>query len=137
MSFWKRKPDEETLLKRRTVLLIDDDLPIRRSTKRLLERQDYVVTTCASGMEGVETYREKHEGIGLILLDVKMPKMNGHETLLELFKINPEVRIVIISGYAREMLVHQCMDDGGLAFLAKPFMKSDLYATIEKYIADA
>ena len=137
MFGWKGKPDEATLLKRRTIMHVDDDMPLLRSTKSLLEKQGYVVITCANGLEAVETYKEKHEDVGLILLDVKMPKMSGCEAFNELLKINPDVRAIIVSGYARDILVRECLDAGALAFLGKPFMKAELYALVEKHIADA
>ena len=85
-----------------TVLLIDDEEQIRRSMARLLESSGYRVLLAADGIEGLDIYRRQPGEIDVVILDMSMPRMSGQEVLANLQRVNPEVKVLIFSGYAPE-----------------------------------
>ncbi|MFH1156616.1 MAG: response regulator [Pseudomonadota bacterium] len=82
------------------VLVIDDEPSVRNSFVLALEDTYYSVETAASGEEGLEKFRERD--FHLIYLDLKMPGMNGVETLREIRKINKDVPVYIVTAFAKE-----------------------------------
>ncbi len=85
---------------RGTVLLVDDEPVLRRVAARLLEKLGYQVIQAADGFEALAFYRERAAVIDLVLMDLVMPGMNGYQTLEGLQLINPQVRVLLSSGYA-------------------------------------
>ena len=83
------------------VLLIDDDDLVRKILRRILEGADFEVVEAADGDEGIRSYEA--EPIDVVVTDILMPKKEGIETIIELRRINPEVRIVAISGGGRNV----------------------------------
>ncbi len=102
-----------------TLLLIDDEEEIRIATKELLEAEGFKVYTAGDGAEGINIYREHRDEIDLIILDLNMPKMSGKETLAQLLLLNPNVKVIISTGYITESEKEEV---GGVAgFIEKPF----------------
>lgn len=81
------------------VLLIDDDDLVRKILRRVLEGADFEVVEAADGDEGIRSYEAEPSDV--VVTDILMPKKEGIETIIELRRINPEVRIVAISGGGR------------------------------------
>ncbi|MCM8818629.1 MAG: response regulator, partial [Candidatus Omnitrophica bacterium] len=81
---------------RPTILVIDDELGPRESL-RILFKNKYNVITAESGPKGIEII--KNEKIDLVILDLKMPKKNGIETLIEIRNYNKDVPVIILTGY--------------------------------------
>lgn len=79
-----------------SILVIDDDAPIRKLIRRILAPLDIDVFEAANGREGLEICREKTPGI--IITDIVMPEKEGIETIFELKKLNPDLEIIAISG---------------------------------------
>ena len=98
------------------VLVIDDDKVVLRTVSRLLQRMDMVPVCASSGAEGLRHFRESHPSIQFVLLDWRMPEMSGEMCLEHLRGINPDIPVMIVSGYAEETLGAQV--DG---LLRKPF----------------
>ena len=69
---------------------------------RLLESSGYRVLLAADGIEGLDIYRRQPGGIDVVILDMSMPRMSGQEVLANLQRVNPEVKVLIFSGYAPE-----------------------------------
>ena len=80
------------------ILLVDDDTLVLQSLSLSLEDEDYAVTTAASGKEAVEHCRE--HPFEVVVCDIRMPEMDGIETLRAIKEIQPRVRTVVITGYA-------------------------------------
>jgi YesN/AraC family two-component response regulator len=79
-----------------TILLIDDEASIRRTLKEILEFEKYQVLEAPDGFSAIDIF--KKSAIDIVLLDIKMPKMDGLEVLDFLQEINPEVPVIMISG---------------------------------------
>jgi two-component system cell cycle sensor histidine kinase/response regulator CckA len=97
-----------------TILVVDDNLDIRKLAKLFLEHSGHTVVTAADGDEGLRVYEEQHANIALLLSDVKMPKMNGLELAVRVLGMNSQLPVLLMSGVAG-------CDYGGLECVAKPF----------------
>ncbi len=104
-----------------TVLLVEDEEPVRTLVRTVLERNGYRVLEAPGGPEAIEI-AERHEGpINLLLTDVVMPKMSGLELAERLTTLSPQLKVLYISGYAEEVLADRGLSDQGRALLQKPF----------------
>lgn len=116
----------------RTVLLIDDEEAIRTVGKAALERFGYTVHLAADGLEGLEVYSALGSDIDLVVLDLVMPRLGGAACFERLKEINPEVKVVLMSGFTRNRRVNDLMARGCLFFLRKPFELADLVNTVRE-----
>ena len=82
-----------------TVLLVDDEESVRNLGNRMLERLGFKVLIAVDGQQALETFRELHNEIVLVILDLTMPYMDGEETFRELRRIDQKVRVIMSSGY--------------------------------------
>lgn len=115
----------------RTLLIIDDEDAVRETTTRLLERHGFHVLAADSGPAGLKMVVEEDACIDLILLDLSMPSMSGHEVLAELRRLRPDVKVVIITGYAAvEVDV-----EGADGILQKPFSVAALLGRIDQVLS--
>ena len=114
------------------VLIIDDDETVRVVARRLLERRGFAVVVARDGVEGLELFRRAEPTFTLVLLDLTMPKMGGAATMAELQRIDPDVRVLLTSGYReREVTAHFVgMEPAG--FVQKPFRAEELYSAVTR-----
>jgi len=116
------------------ILIVDDNEAIRRVTRSVLERAGHVVLDAEDGEMAVELFREVHASIGLILLDLSMPGIDGVETLHLLRTINSVIPVVMMSGYDEPISLTAAE---GLAFLQKPFMPAELRDLVAELLPPA
>ena len=83
-----------------TILLVDDERLVRNVGKMFLTRSGYQVIEADSGEEALSSYREELSRIALVILDINMPGMGGQKCMQELISMNPEVKIIVASGYS-------------------------------------
>lgn len=102
-----------------SILVVDDEPNIRAMFQDALQRSGYQVTTAASGGDALSLASDQR--FDLTFLDIKMPGLNGVETLKALKQLNPDVNVVMITGYAAEDLVAASLDGGAFLCLPKPF----------------
>ena len=103
------------------ILVVDDDEFVRSFATRALTMNEYHVTACADGLEGVEKYREIGDAIDMVILDMVMPNMSGDKCFYELQKIDSTVPIVVASGFDRNSAIATLVNDGAVGYLHKPF----------------
>jgi len=103
------------------VLLADDEESVRSMTRQMLERLGLSVVTAGDGRDAVELYRERGKDIDVVILDLTMPRMNGEETFRELRAINPDVRVVLSSGYTETEIETRFAGKGIAGFIQKPY----------------
>ncbi|MGE5784370.1 MAG: PAS domain S-box protein [Myxococcales bacterium] len=113
------------------VLLVDDDESIRRTGRGLLEAAGFDVLTAADGWEALEQYRT-HEGVRLVILDLTMPRLDGEGCFRELLRLDPQVRVIMASGYNEQDVVNRFRDKGPEGFVQKPYNTADLMPKIRK-----
>jgi len=119
------------------ILVIDDEDLIRELVKEMLEAEGYVVYTAANGKDGVRLYRK--ELPDLIITDIFMPEMEGLETIQELQRVSPNVKIIAISGGGEKGMLSflsYAKRFGALRALEKPFSRQELITTVGELLAE-
>jgi two-component system, cell cycle sensor histidine kinase and response regulator CckA len=113
------------------VLVIDDEENVRLVAARMLERRGFAVLIAADGPTGVALYESSDAPVGAVLLDLSMPQMSGVEVARSLRRLDPGVRIVLMTGYAEEDARRRFAEMGVAAFLQKPFTLGDLAGAMQ------
>jgi two-component system cell cycle sensor histidine kinase/response regulator CckA len=120
-----------------TVLLVEDEELVRQLTREILRRTGYRVLEACDGVDALGIVREHPGRIHLLLTDVVMPRMSGHE-LVELARpLRPDMRILYVSGYSEEAIARQGQLTEGIELLAKPFTPGVLTAKIRQLLDHA
>ena len=115
-------PTESSAASEITILVVDDEDVVRTSTVKLLERTGYQVCEAVDGRQAMEIFRRDAAEIHVVLLDLNMPGKSGHEVLVELREVNPQIKVIILTGYA----AHEDEVEGASALLQKPFSVDEL-----------
>ncbi|MFW6115666.1 MAG: response regulator [Chloroflexota bacterium] len=113
-----------------SVLIVDDDWGTARTTALILDRKGYAVETAASGAEALAKVRERP--FDVILLDIRMPVMDGIETHRRIKAIRPHAVVVMMTAYALDELIQQALDDGAYGILYKPLDVDRLLAIVRE-----
>ncbi len=121
------KVKESTLVKGdATILLVDDEQYVRVLCETMLKKLGYNIILAQHGKEAVKLYKKNKKNINLVLLDMIMPGLDGSETFNELKKIDPDIKVVLSSGYTKEGHIENVLKNGALGFIQKPFKIKDL-----------
>jgi len=118
--------DEKLGLWMESILLVDDDEKILTIGRKFCKSLGYSVITAASGKKALSIYKEKKDRISLVILDMIMPEMNGLETFLELKKINPDIKVLLSTGYAIDENAQEMLRQGCKGYLLKPYNAIEL-----------
>ena len=100
------------------VLVVDDDKGIRFTLEGIIEDEGYKVRGAEDGYQAIELVKEIN--FHWVFMDIRMPGINGVETYLEIKKISPESRVVMMTGFSVEELVNLALEEGVFAVLYKP-----------------
>lgn len=103
---------------RAKILLVDDNEDFLDSTKDVLESEGYQVTTAANGEDAVALAGSQH--FNMVLMDIKMPGINGVESFLKMKAQNPAVKVILFTAYSLDDLISRARAEGVLAILPKP-----------------
>ncbi len=117
-----------------TILLAEDDAVLRPLAKGLLEKLGYTVLDAADAVEALEAARQYTEVIHLLLTDVVMPGASGRELARQLESHRPDVKVLYVSGYTDDAIVHHGMLEPGLNFLQKPFTPAALARKVREVL---
>ena len=109
-----------------TVLVAEDDEPVRELIKEVLSSHGYEVIEAGDGEEAVSRFKENKDNIQLLILDVIMPKKNGKEAYNEIKEIKPDVKTIFTSGYNVDIINKKGILDEGLEFILKPISPDGL-----------
>ncbi len=118
----------EKKLKNWKILIIDDELELLDLMKEVLEEEKYQVFCASNGSSGI-LLNEQHKP-DLIILDMRMPEMDGIETLRNIRKHNDKVHVVILTGYGCPDTIRDAADLNVAEYLCKPFENKDLITVI-------
>ncbi|MBI4800392.1 MAG: PAS domain S-box protein [Desulfarculus sp.] len=113
-----------------TILLVDDEEALRELGRHALEMMGYRVITAHSGEKALEIYLAPPSPIDLVVMDLGMPGMGGHNCLKEILRVNPRAKVIIASGYSANGQVKASLESGAAGYVAKPFRRSDLLTTL-------
>ena len=120
-----------------TILLVDDEESIRAISSKQLRRLGLEVLTAEDGRQAVDVYRERRADIDLVLLDLTMPHMNGEEAYRELRQIDPDVRVILASGYSENDIVSRFAGKGLAGCLQKPYTLTKLRSLLSTLLPKA
>ena len=118
------------------LLVIDDDEEIRIMLNSLFTDAGYEVDLAADGYEGVEAFKENHAD--LVITDIFMPNKDGLETIIELKRDYPEIKIIAMSGGGidTELYLESAKKFGAVATFIKPFLPSELLKEVKKILGE-
>jgi CheY-like chemotaxis protein len=117
-----------------TVLLVEDGDALREVLERVLEELGYVVCVARDGEEAL-AFSATHRGpIHLLITDVVMPNVGGRELALELWKTRPDTRVLFMSGYTEDAILHQGLRRSTVGFIGKPFRPDFLASKVREML---
>ncbi|MBN1934599.1 MAG: response regulator, partial [Anaerolineae bacterium] len=109
-----------------TILLVEDEVSVRQITRRILERDGYVVLEASLPSEALRIGREHLGDIDLLITDVVMPEMGGRDLAEQMIALHPDFKVLYISGYSHDAIAHHGILDLGVDWLEKPFLPEAL-----------
>jgi CheY-like chemotaxis protein len=117
----KKDMSEELLKGNETILLADDEEMIIDAGKQMLQSLGYEVLSAATGQEALELYKKNQDKIDMVLLDMIMPVMGGGEIYDSIKETNPEVKVLLFSGYTIDGQATEILERGCSGYIQKPF----------------
>lgn len=121
-------------LQKKRILICDDEEGIRESLKLILQ-DDYELSFANDGDQCLAYLKQKPD-IGLVLLDIKMPKISGLDVLKHIKKIKPDTKVVIVSGYKSVETATEAVHLGADDYITKPFEKKDVLSVVRKVVGN-
>jgi PAS domain S-box-containing protein len=117
-----------------TVLLIEDEAVLRKLTQNILVSKGYTVLIAEDGMQGVELYRSHQKEIAVVLSDIGLPILGGHDVFRKIRAINPEAKIIFASGFFDPETKSEMFKAGLKNFIQKPYMLDEVLRKIREAI---
>jgi two-component system, cell cycle sensor histidine kinase and response regulator CckA len=117
-----------------TILLVEDEEAVRAFARTVLERNGYRVLEAAGGIDALARVATRERQVDLLVTDVVMPQMSGTELARSLIRISPSVKVLYVSGYTGNAILHGAVLDKGEDFLQKPFSSQELLAKVRELL---
>jgi CheY-like chemotaxis protein len=128
------QPNQDILVGTERILLVDDEEMIIDVGAQILQKLGYEVLTASHGMEAIEVYRQNSQEVAMVILDLIMPQMGGGETYDRLKEIDPQVKVLLSSGYSIDGQATEILNRGCDGFIQKPFSMEDLSGKLRQII---
>jgi CheY-like chemotaxis protein len=119
-----------------TILVVEDELVVRRALTRLLTRGGYTVLEAENGERALSLFREKADEVDLVLSDVVMPGMNGPETVKELRRLKPETKVLFMTGYTDDTTIRHSVSREEVELITKPFSREGLLTRVRRVLEE-
>lgn len=119
-----------------TILIIDDHEMVLDVGAQLLQRMGYCVLTATCGADAIDLYQAHQDQIKLIILDMRMPDMDGKQTYLYLKGINPTVKVLVTTGFYRDGQANEMLACGCQGFFQKPYKMSELSTKVTEILCN-
>jgi CheY-like chemotaxis protein len=116
------------------ILIVDDEPTIRVLLEDVLRELGYRVVAVSGGVQALSFYEEQGDGVDLVILDMAMPGMNGKETFERLKMIDPDVRVILSTGYSEDERARELFALGIKGFVGKPYRVDDLAAVVRRVL---
>lgn len=117
-----------------TILLVEDELSLLKPIKMMLERQGYAVLAASTPEEAIRFAKEYRGEIRLLIKDVVMPEMNGHDLSKNLLSLHPDLKCLFTSGYTADVITDRGILNEGVQFIQKPFTLPNLAAKVREVL---
>ena len=117
-----------------SILVVEDDDSVRNMLLRILRENGYSLVAARDGQEALQLCEPGERTFDLLLTDVVMPKMGGRELSERLKRLRPDLKVLYLSGYAHDAMVHNGALDRGVALLEKPFTKAELLHKVREVL---
>jgi CheY-like chemotaxis protein len=117
-----------------TVLWVEDEDALRNLGSVVLETYGYTVLTAANGQEALRLVERRTEKLDLLLTDVVMPGISGCELASALRNLQPDLKVLFLSGYTEDTILHRGIPKDGTAFLNKPFSPASLTTKVRQVL---
>jgi PAS domain S-box-containing protein len=117
---------EITIVPRGTILIVDDEETVQAVAARMLEALGFAVLLASDGLQALQIYAQKRDTITAVLMDLTMPHLDGEEAFRELRRMDPHVRVLLMSGYNEQDAIARFVGKGLAGFIQKPFNVNDL-----------
>jgi CheY-like chemotaxis protein len=130
-------PENLEKLEGKTVLLVDDEEVVRNVGRTMLERLNMTVITAEDGERALALYKDKHEQIDFVILDLTMPRMDGEETFHEIRRLDRDVCVLLSSGYSQQELSSRFATQPLAGFIQKPYQIRTLGASLLQVLEEA
>jgi len=128
------KRPNNTLRGNETILLVEDDPQLRQLSSSVLAHCGYKMLVANGPEEGLAVAKSNHRDIKLLITDVVMPGMNGRQLAEKILGDSPKIKVLYISGYTNNAIVHYGVLDEGLSFLPKPFTLAALVSKVREVL---
>lgn len=129
-----QKPSEEKGIASRKILVVDDEDSVRLVLEKSLELLGYTTFGAENGSKAIEIFKDHYSSIDLVVMDMIMPGIAGSELYYLLKAIDPNVRVLISSGYSSDQKTKQLLADGALGLIQKPFSVEELLDKVKGLI---
>ena len=116
------------------ILVVDDEISLVKLEKRILERCGYKVTTAVSSLEALELFRENPDMYDLVISDQAMPKLAGADLARALLEIQPNIGIILVTGYSSSISPSQAKELGIKEYIMKPIAPHDFSKTVRQVL---
>jgi len=126
--------NQNILVGTETILLVDDEEMIIDVGAEILQKLGYEVLTASNGIEAIEVYRQNRQKVAMVILDLIMPQMGGGETYDKLKEVDPQVKVLLSSGYSLDGQATEILKRGCDGFIQKPFSMEDLSRKLRQII---
>ncbi|MDQ1238404.1 MAG: hypothetical protein QG577_589, partial [Thermodesulfobacteriota bacterium] len=131
-----KTPSPDSGSRRKTILVVEDETGVKDLVVRRLDILGYDTITAADGEEGVRVFRDRSNEIDLVMLDFKMPKMDGFEAFGELIRIEPDVKVILSSGYTEDVVLERFPGPRPAGILHKPYDMDTLKAALGRLLGN-
>jgi signal transduction histidine kinase len=128
-------PSPDLLGGTETILLVEDAEMVRNLARQILEDNGYQVLEAGSAREALQLAAENYKEINLLLTDVVMPEMSGHELATRLLNVVPQLRVLYMSGYTEDTIVNHGVLEEGINFMPKPFGPDALLTRVREVLS--
>ncbi|MBC8089973.1 MAG: response regulator [Phycisphaerae bacterium] len=115
-----------------TILVVDDEPAVRRTVSRMLQLMGFTTLEASDGAEGIELFKDNAPRIDLVMLDLTMPRLDGEQTFAELRRVDPNVRVVLMSGFNQQEAISRFTGKGLASFVQKPFSLDSLRSCVQR-----
>jgi DNA-binding NtrC family response regulator len=119
----------------RTILLVEDEFPLRQAVGQMLRKRGFVVFEAGDGTSAISLLQTNVGTIDLILLDMTIPGASSREVVAEAVQIQPDIRVILTSAYSQEMTKATVSAPQVRSFIRKPFRLGDLVKTLENVLS--